>query len=426
MKNIKLAAAIAAALSAVAGTAHAAGFQLTEQSALALGRAYAGVGVDGTDISGVYYNPATMTLHKGTKVQAGGVGVGLNLEFSDDHDESHDQNGRGAEQFIPHGFFTHQINDSTWFGLGITVPFGMGTEYGESWAHNATGVSANIMTVDINPNVAWKVNEKFSIGAGISLQYAQADLKKKSQKSLGDATLTPMTEIDADSTAWGWNVGVMWSPLENLRFGLSYRSNVVHDAEGDLTIEGLPDASDASPLDPAMLNGTYKGSATVEAPAWAMATAAWDVNDLLSLYATFRWANWSSFDTLEVEGSATLPTGTAIPLGTTIKNNWKDTYLFSVGGDLRLTDFWTLRGGVGYETSPIKDPKTRTSIIPDANRWWFAVGSSFKWSEQFSTDVSFAHLHGVGERNLWEDGEKVGRFRRLDAYLLGVQMQYQF
>ena len=367
-----------------------------------------------------------MTLHKGTKVQAGGVGVGLNLEFSDDHDESHDQNGRGAEQFIPHGFFTHQINDSTWFGLGITVPFGMGTEYGESWAHNATGVSANIMTVDINPNVAWKVNEKFSIGAGISLQYAQADLKKKSQKSLGDATLTPMTEIDADSTAWGWNVGVMWSPLENLRFGLSYRSNVVHDAEGDLTIEGLPDAPDASPLDPAMLNGTYKGSATVEAPAWAMATAAWDVNDLLSLYATFRWANWSSFDTLEVEGSATLPTGTAIPLGTTIKNNWKDTYLFSVGGDLRLTDFWTLRGGVGYETSPIKDPKTRTSIIPDANRWWFAVGSSFKWSEQFSTDVSFAHLHGVGERNLWEDGKKVGRFRRLDAYLLGVQMQYQF
>ena len=426
MKNIKLAAAIAAALSAVAGTAHAAGFQLTEQSALALGRAYAGVGVDGTDISGVYYNPATMTLHKGTKVQAGGVGVGLNLEYVDKHGDEHNQNGRGPEQFVPHGFFTHQINDSTWFGLGITVPFGMGTEYGESWAHNATGVSANIITVDINPNVAWKVNEKFSIGAGISLQYAQADLKKKSQKSLGDATLTPMTEIDADSTAWGWNVGVMWSPLENLRFGLSYRSNVVHDAEGDLTIEGLPDAPEASPLDPAMLNGTYKGSATVEAPAWAMATAAWDVNDLLSLYATFRWANWSSFDTLEVEGSATLPTGTAIPLGTTIKNNWKDTYLFSVGGDLRLTNFWTLRGGVGYETSPIKDPKTRTAIIPDANRWWFAVGSSFKWSEQFSTDVSFAHLHGVGERNLWEDGEKVGRFRRLDAYLIGVQAQYTF
>ena len=422
MKNIKLAAAIAAALSAVAGTAHAAGFQLTEQSALALGRAYAGVGVDGTDISGVYYNPATMTLHKGTKVQAGGVGVGLNLEFSDDHDESHDQNGRGAEQFIPHGFFTHQINDSTWFGLGITVPFGMGTEYGDHWAHNTTGVSANIITVDFNPNIAWKVNEKFSIGAGVSLQYAQADLKKQST-IIG---LSAMSEIDADSTAWGWNVGLMWSPLENLRFGLSYRSNVVHDAEGTLTLEGITSHDLGNGVNADMFNGTHDGFATVEAPAWAMATAAWDVNDLLSLYATFRWANWSSFDQLDIEGTVDLPIGISQNVSSTIKNNWKDTYLFSVGGDLRLTNFWTLRGGIGYETSPIKDPKTRTSIIPDANRWWFAVGSSFKWSEQFSTDVSFAHLHGVGERNLWEDGEKVGRFRRLDAYLIGVQMQYQF
>ena len=422
MKNIKLAAAIAAALSAVAGTAHAAGFQLTEQSALALGRAYAGVGVDGTDISGVYYNPATMTLHKGTKVQAGGVGVGLNLEYVDKENDANNQNGRGAEQFIPHGFFTHQINDSTWFGLGITVPFGMGTEYGESWAHNATGVSANIMTVDINPNVAWKVNEKFSIGAGVSLQYAQADLKKQSTIS----GLSAMSEIDADSTAWGWNVGLMWSPLENLRFGLSYRSNVVHDAEGTLTLEGIQSQDLGHGVNADMFNGTHDGFATVEAPAWAMATAAWDVNDLLSLYATFRWANWSSFDQLDIEGTVDLPIGISQNVSSTIKNNWKDTYLFSVGGDLRLTSFWTLRGGVGYETSPIKDPKTRTSIIPDANRWWFAVGSSFKWSEQFSTDVSFAHLHGVGERNLWEDGEKVGRFRRLDAYLLGVQMQYQF
>ncbi len=412
MKNIKLAAAIAAALSAVAGTAHAAGFQLTEQSALALGRAYAGVGVDGTDISGVYYNPATMTLHKGTKVQAGGVGVGLNLEYVDKENDANNQNGRGSEQFVPHGFFTHQINDSTWFGLGITVPFGMGTEYGDDWARNAEGISANIMTVDINPNVAWKVNEKFSIGAGVSLQYAQADLKKKTVKMAG--VVEPITEIDADSTAWGWNIGIMWSPVENLRFGLSYRSNVVHDAEGTLTVEGMSDSSGLTGL-----NGDWKGYATVEAPAWAMATAAWDVNDLLSLYATFRWADWSSFKELEI-------TSEKAELGSSITNNWRDTYLFSMGADLRVNSFWTLRGGIGYETSPIKQPETRTAIIPDANRWWFAVGSSFKWSEQFSTDVSFAHLHGVGERNLWEDGEKVGRFRRLDAYLIGVQMQYTF
>lgn len=410
MKNIKLAAAVLAAASAIAGNANAAGFQLTEQSALGLGRAYAGIGVDGTDISGVYYNPATMTLHKGTKAQLGGVGVGLNLEYVGTRgNDNTKENGRGSEQVVPHGFISHQINDSTWFGLAVTVPFGMGTDYSENWNHNETGISANIMTVDINPNVAWKVSEKFSIGAGVSLQYAQADLKKKSM-ALGQ---TAISEIDADSTAWGWNIGVMWSPLENLRFGASYRSNIVHDAEGDLT------------LDMAGRETKLDGFATVEAPAWAMLTAAWDVNDLLSLYGTFRWADWSSFDQLDIEGIANIG-GINVPIQSTIDNGWKDTYLFSVGADLRVNSFWTLRGGVAYETSPIDRPETRTALIPDANRWWFAVGSSFKWTEQFQTDVSFAHLHGVGERNLYDDNGKIGRYRKLDAYLLGVQMQYTF
>ena len=67
MKMTMKAAAAAVMAVCAASAAHAAGFMLTEQSAGALGRAYAGAGVDGTDISGVYYNPATMTLHPGTK-----------------------------------------------------------------------------------------------------------------------------------------------------------------------------------------------------------------------------------------------------------------------------------------------------------------------------------------------------------------------
>lgn len=81
MKMTMKAAAAAVMAVCAASAAHAAGFMLTEQSAGALGRAYAGVGVDGTDLSGVYYNPATMTLHPGTQIQAGFVAVGLDLAF---------------------------------------------------------------------------------------------------------------------------------------------------------------------------------------------------------------------------------------------------------------------------------------------------------------------------------------------------------
>ena len=442
----KVALSAIAVAAAFASTAHAAGFMLTEQSAGALGRAYAGAGVDGTDLSGVYYNPATMVLHKGTAIQMGFVGIGLNLDYVGENGET--ANGRNKSQAIPHGYFIHQINDKVWFGLGMTVPFGMGTEYDDDWAGNQHGISATILTFDLNPNFAFKLSEKFSVGFGASIQYAQADLKiRNAFANTSNGVLSAESEIDADSIAWGWNVGMMWSPVENFRMGVSYRSQIKHDAEGDFTLDraklgnmdvsgdqlinmgkGMLENEATSAMGQQLMTlGTvlnmqnFDGYATVTAPAWAMASVAWDVNELVSLYGTFRWTDWSSFDQLDI-------TTNVDDVGGSISNKWRDTYLGSLGMDLRLTDWWTLRGGIAYESSPIANPRTRTAIIPDADRWWFAIGSSFKWSDNFQTDVSFAHLHGVHERNIYnhDTGAKEGRFRKLDAYLLGVQMVYKF
>lgn len=417
--------AAAAAVMAVcaASAAHAAGFMLTEQSAGALGRAYAGAGVDGTDISGVYYNPATMTLHPGTQIQAGFVAVGLDLAY--EGNDGSTENGQYNTQAIPHGYISHQLTDNMWIGLAMTVPFGMGTEYKDDWKLGNRGISAEVLTFDFNPNVAWKVSDKLSLGAGMSIQYASADLKMRQDiPSAGSVN----GEIDADSIAWGFNVGVMWSPLENLRFGLSYRSKINHNADGDFTFSGGTAGMDQILGKYELRQGVpYDAAATLSTPAWIMATAAWDVNDLLSLYATFRWTDWSSFDTLVLESSEGLR-----PFGgkRVVENHWQDTYLVSVGADLRFTNWWTFRAGIGYETSAVDDPKYRTAIIPDADRLWLALGSSFKATENMQIDVSAAWLHGIGERNLWDKdtagGTEVGKFEDLDAYLFGVQLVYKF
>lgn len=235
---------------------------------------------------------------------------------------------------------------------------------------------------------------------------------------------------------------MMWSPTENFRVGVSYRSKIKHDAEGDFTLKnakwGNASITGGNLIDMAgsldngslaqqklMLLGmalntqSFDGYATVTAPAWAMANVAWDVNELLSLYGTFRWTDWSSFDELDITTNVT-------GVGGQVVNKWKDTYMGSVGADLRLTNWWTLRGGIAYETSPIDKPEYRTAIIPDARRWWFAVGSSFKFDDNLVMDLAFAHLHGVGERSLYDNGEKIGKFRKLDAYLIGAQLQYKF
>lgn len=399
-----------AGLIAMASSTYAAGFMLTEQSASSLGRAYAGAGVDGSDISGVFYNPATMTLHPGTQIQAGFVAIGLDLDYKGNDGTT--ENGRANTQPIPFGYISHQATDNVWVGLAMTVPFGMGTEYDDNWSLAKRGISAQVLTFDFNPNVAWKLSEKVSLGAGMSIQYASADLKMRDLAGQQDnMPLTVDGEVDADSWSWGFNVGMMWTPVDNLRFGLSYRSKVNHHADGDFTVNNLR-------------RGKHDAAVSLSTPAWLMATAAWDVNDLLSLYATFRWTDWSSFKDLDINYSVGPVTMTK-----NVHNAWKDTYLVSLGADMRFYDWWTMRAGIGYETSAVDEARYRTAIIPDADRLWLALGSSFKVAKDFQLDVSAAWLHGIGERDLYADdkgGVKAGRFDTLDAYLLGVQMVYKF
>ena len=195
MKNptFKIAAAAMMVAGAFATQTYAAGFQLSEQSAIQMGRAMAGAGVVGDDLSAVHYNPAGMTLLSGTRMQATGTWVAVNLDYEGDSGQS--ENGRLKGQIIPAGFITHQINDSLWAGLGLTVPYGMGTEFGEGWEGRERGTESMILTFDINPNLAWKVNEihlspRYRIRSGI------LHLKYKGQPRWAAPGITsPDTEI---------------------------------------------------------------------------------------------------------------------------------------------------------------------------------------------------------------------------------------
>lgn len=407
LQNFIRSAAATAVVAAFASAANAGGFQLTEQSALALGRAYAGVGVDGSDVSGVYYNPATMTLHPGTQMQLGVVGIGLNLDYASKN--GRDENGRKKPEVVPHAFVSHQLTDDAWVGFALTVPFGLSTDYSNDWEQSIDGTSAMIKVIDFNPNVAYKLSDKVSLGAGVSYQYVEAKL---GFNWTNHPQLSPIglkqSHLKVDGHAWGWNVGMMWTPVETVRIGVSYRSKVEHTVYGHLSTQSKVPTYD-----------NIDASVTMDAPAWAMLSAAWEVNDWLNLYGTFRWADWSSFQSLTIDTpNMSLPS----------EKNWKDTYLMTLGYDAKMSDFWTLRGGIGYETSTISDPTLRTGTIPDADRYWLAIGSSFHWTKNFQTDVAFAHLRGVHERSLYskKDGSEMGKFRKLDAYLLGVQAQYRF
>ena len=408
MKNptFKIAAAAMMVAGAFATQTYAAGFQLSEQSAIQMGRAMAGAGVVGDDLSAVHYNPAGMTLLSGTRMQATGTWVAVNLDYKGKGDSGQSENGRLKGQTIPAGFIMHQINDSLWAGLGLTVPYGMGTEYGEDWEGRERGTESMILTFDINPNLAWKVNDKLSVGGGISLQYAKAEL------GMG---MGPMqANVKGDSWAWGWNVGLMFQPVETVRLGLAYRSHIAHNAEGHTDVK--------SPL-----NLTSDMKVRIKTPDTVTLSATWEATDALRLSGTARWSKWSNFRTLDVQNLDFNGTLYAKFANVPVENNWDDTWFFSVGADYKLNGQWTVRGGVAYDQGPVEN-QYRMAVIPDTDRVWFSGGASYKYTDNLTFDFGATYIKGVGDTDLYDKvgGEKIGEFKSLDSYIFSAQMQYLF
>ena len=405
MKNptFKIAAAAMMVAGAFATQTYAAGFQLSEQSAIQMGRAMAGAGIVGDDLSAVHYNPAGMTLLSGTRMQATGTWVAVNLDY-ESHDGSVTENGRLKGQTIPAGFITHQINDSLWAGLGLTVPYGMGTEFNENWGGMDRGTESMILTFDINPNLAWKVNDKLSIGGGISLQYAKAELgfgfDVPSFKTAAHAN------VKGDSWAWGWNVGMMFQPVETVRVGLAYRSHIAHNADGHTTLD---------------INGmgslTSDMKVRIKTPDTITLSATWEATDALRLSGTARWSKWSNFKSLSLDNSGfdNQRVDQIASAHSTITNNWDDTWFFSVGADYKLNGQWTVEN------------QYRMAVIPDTDRVWFSGGASYKYTDNLTFDFGATYIKGVGDKELVSANEKAsGEFKSLDSYIFSAQMQYLF
>ena len=297
----------------------------------------------------------------------------------------------------------------------------MGTEFGEGWEGRERGTESMILTFDINPNLAWKVNEKLSVGGGVSLQYAKAELG--SGRIVSENGHTINSNVKGDSWAWGWNVGVMFQPVETVRLGLAYRSHIAHNADGHTTLSNVPNAL----LNPDALGVSNLRSdmeVRIKTPDTVTLSATWEATDALRLSGTARWSKWSNFRSLNVQNLDLAGT----KLGTTVvENNWDDTWFFSVGADYKLNGQWTVRGGVAYDQGPVEN-QYRMAVIPDTDRVWFSGGASYKYTDNLTFDFGATYIKGVGDTDLYDKvgGKKIGEFKSLDSYIFSAQMQYLF
>ena len=435
-------AALMIASCSFASSAFAAGFQLTEQSVVGMGRAHAGAGIVGDDLSAVHYNAAGMTLLPGTQFSMAGTFVSLDIDYKGDNGAT--ENGRDKPAMIPATFLTHQINDSWWVGLGITSPYGMKVRYGENWDQRDRGISASILTIDINPNIAWKANEMFSFGFGVSALYTHSKIKNGlpgvyPAGALGNLPFGGEFEYKGSDWMFTYNLGMTFTPMEDLRFGIAYRSSAHVTARGDYYIRGN-----------SLGNGVGSGKGKIQTPETLYITGTWKPIDRLRLSALARWANWKKFETMKFTMDDTsniqptaaagavlgmLPASVGAGLVETVRNglgslelvnDWKSVWLLSLGADLDVTDQWTIRGGIALETDPIHDQQNRTALIPDTKRLWLTCGFTYKPTPKWQIDVAYGHIRGIGHRDLYNHGVKVGKFEKMNAWMAGAAVTYRF
>lgn len=450
--KLTIAAALCSSAIMCASTASAAGFQLTEQSVAGMGRAHAGAGIVGDDVSAIHFNPAGMTLLHGLQTTVAGTYVSLDIDYKGLNGAR--ENGRDKPASIPAAFLSYQVNDSLWLGLAITSPYGMRIRYGSDWSENQRGISGSVTTVDINPNIAWKVNDYISIGGGVSALWTHSKIKsglpaKQTQAlpaALGggslDIPLGGQFEYKGSDWMFTYNLGLMVSPTEDLRFGVSYRSSAHVTARGDYYIRGN-----------AVMNGEGDGKGRLQTPETVYISATWKPIQKLRLSGLARWANWKKFENMRfsmdnlsnlhaTQGAMDLAQSfpPALAQGAigaiqsklgnvNIENNWKAAWLFSLGADLDITDQWTIRGGIALETDPIKHQQLRTALIPDTKRLWLTCGLSWKPTPKWQIDMAYGHIRGIGHRDLYASAEsnvKVGKFEKMNAWMAGAAVTYRF
>lgn len=378
--------AVAAALGGMATGAMAGGFAIGTQSGSGIGNAYAGGAAAADDSSVAWYNPALMTLLPGT--QAAGV---LNIlrpsfKYSDNGSTvlfagqpAGDGGDGGSWAYVPNAYFTMAINPKWNFGLALNVPFGLKTEYDTPWRGQLVAIKSEIKTVNINPSVAYKINDKVSIGAGLSAQYLDAKLTNCASPVLTPSPCAVQSKLKADDWGYGGNVGIFFQATPNLRIGAHYRSAIKYTLEGDVSLSGAGAAN----------NGNVK--ANLKVPENASLSLFHDLGQKWELMADITWTGWSSVQQLNVIRTSTALSGAAA--GSTLTQlpfEWDDTWRYSVGANYKWSSQTKLRFGLAYDETPTND-QTRTPRLPDEDRTWVALGVQYKPTKTGTLDFGYAH-----------------------------------
>ncbi len=427
---------------------YSAGFAIIENSGSGTGTAYAGAAANAQDPSSIWFNPASMIGMSGQRLSIAGHVVNVGSKFTNKGTSTNpllggddivgSEGDPGGAAFIPNLYYVKSLSPDMSFGLSVNAPFGLETKYDKDWVGRYQAVRSAILSININPALAWRMSDELSLGAGISAQYVHATLTSAIDSgsvclgsiapaaALNDpnttlngaraecvkAGLTPANlehdsfgDIEGDSWAFNFNVGLLYRFNPQTRIGLAYRSKIDHELEGkaDFTVDPALQQFLTAGGSTAFTDTDVKADANL--PASLSLSVAHQLDDKIQILGDITWSQWSSFEELRVEFD-----NPAQPDSFT-DQSWEDVVRYSVGLSYQHSDIWKFRAGLAYDEEPIPSLKFRTPRIPGNDRIWLAFGAGYKISDKMNIDFAYAHLF-IDETAINHTDESLGHTTR--------------
>ena len=423
--------------------AFASGYGVREWSAVAMGSAYAGASATGSDASFLAYNPASLAS-VGTYDSSASL-VGLFPSSSGTYTTATTSFGTPTgglttpdgiikNAFVPNLGARVRLSDDWAVGLAVYAPWGLSTDYEDTWAGRYHALQSDLLTVDVVPTISYQISDSFAVAAGVQIQYATGTLSNAIDIGTIGALYsvpgaTPGAQdgsvvFDADGWGVGFTLGAMAELAEGFTVGVSYRSAVSHTLDGPLDFT-LDTAGVGAAISGAGILLDTDAETTLTTPDRVSVGARIQLSDQWTLLGEFDWTNWSRFQELRVVSDNPLQ-----PDDVTTAQ-WEDSLFGSIGLEYQVDEQWTLRAGAGIDASPIPDA-TRNPRIPDADRTWVSIGFTVQATKSISLSASYAHLFLPDEPISLNPGQPGNALRgtiigmgEAGANFFGLQLSYR-
>jgi len=324
-----------------------------------------------------------------------------------------DGGNAGNPAVVPSFFYVNKLTNNLRFGFSIAGIMGGGVDYGDNFVGRYSTIKAELGGLGISPSLGYRINDRFSVGAGVSIVHTRFDQDiaiNQSAVNAADAKL----KIEK-ATDWGHQpfVGMTYQISDRALLGVVYRAEMDVELEGNVKIKNwqLPGSPAANDIDIDWDN-----------PQTLDAGLKYQLDDSNTMFLQAGWQDWSEFSNNRLAFS-----GRNLNPVATIDRNFDDTWHAGIAFAHIEGDHGTTIG-FSYDSSPV-DNQDRTLDLPFDETYKLSFAYGWMGSKQLDFSVG-GTLYLIGDARINQtsiDGTQVsGKFDTNNILFLGGTFRYRF